>query len=113
MSATRHRVSRNTLMVVMTQWRRLHGGLALTLVLVLGLGCSPVETALPLSSAETADSLGSPALRAVPVPVSSSSSLGLNGTDGLGAFPTFMPPVALGTDTQECQLGTDPYSTCI
>ena len=100
-------------MVVMTQWRRVLGGLALALILGLGLGCSPTETTLPLSSAETADSLGGSALPAAPAPVAGSSSLGLNSTDGLGSFPTFMPPVALGTDTQECQLGTDPYSTCI
>ena len=100
-------------MVVMTKWRCLSGGLALILVLVTGLGCSPAETALPLSSAETADSLGGGSLATAPAPLAGSSSLGSDGTDGLGAFPTFMPPVALGTDTQECQLGTDPYSTCI
>jgi len=100
-------------MVVMTKRCSLLGGLALTLVLVTGVGCSPAETALPLSSAETADSLGGRSLEATPAPLAGSSSFGSDGTDGLGAFPTFMPPVALGTDTQECQLGTDPYSTCI
>ena len=100
-------------MVVMTQWRSLLGGLALSLVLVTGLGCTPAETALPLSSVETADSLGGGSSDSAPAPFVGTSSLESDGTDGLGAFPTFMPPVALGTDTQECQLGTDPYSTCI
>lgn len=98
-------------MVVKTCCSRLLGGLALCLVLLTGLGCSPADTALPLSSAETADTLGGRAVQSPTVP--GSSSLDLDTTDGLGSFPTFMPPVALGTDTQECYLGTDPYSTCI
>jgi len=100
-------------MVVMTQWRGLLGGIALTLVLILGLGCSPTETALPLSSGERADALGGQVLEAAPEPLAGSSSLGSDDTSGLGAFPAFLPPVAVGTDTQECHLGTDPYSTCI
>ena len=97
----------------MTRWRSLLAGTVLTLALVVGLGCSPAETALPLSSAESADALGSQALEAAPAPLAGSSSLGSDDTSGLGAFPAFLPPVAVGTDTQECHLGTDPYSTCI
>lgn len=100
-------------MVAMTQWRNLLGGIALALVLIVGSGCSPAETALPLSSAETTDSLGSQALESASAPLAGSSSLGSDDTSGLGAFPAFLPPVAVGTDTQECNLGTDPYSTCI
>ena len=95
-----------------TQWRSLLAGLVLALVLMTGLGCTPAETAMPLSSAETADSLGGGS-EARSAPPAESSAFEPDATDGLGAFPTFMPSVAQGTDTQECQLGTDPYSTCI
>lgn len=88
------------------------GGLALTLVLAVGSGCGPAETALPPSSSATADSLSQP-LGTASERLAGSSNLALDGTEGLGSFPAFMPPVALGADTQECQLGTDPYSTCI
>ncbi len=97
----------------MTHWRRTLAGLGLIFVLMTGIACSPAETALPLSSAETADSLGSGSVSAAPAPGTGSSGLGSDGTEGLGAFPAFLPPVAQGTDVQECQLGTDPYSTCI
>ena len=100
-------------MVVMNHWRSLLGGLALILVLATGVGCTPAENAMPLSSAETANALGGRSLEATPAPLAGSSALGSDATDGLGAFPTFMPPVAQGAQTQECQLGTDPYSTCI
>jgi hypothetical protein len=100
-------------MVVMTKRSGLFRGMALALFLIVGLGCSPADTALPLSSAEAADSLGGQALDALPAPLVGSSSLGLADSDGLGGFPAFLPPVAIGTDVQECQLGTDPYSTCI
>ena len=95
-----------------TQWRSLLVGSVLALVLLTGLGCTPAETSLPLSSTETADSLGGGA-EALPAPTAESSAFGPDATDGLGAFPTFMPSVAQGTVTQECQLGTDSYSTCI
>ena len=98
-------------MVAMTRWRSLFAGMVLTLI--VGLGCSPAETALPLSSVDSADALGSQATESAPVPLAGSSSLGSDDTSGLGAFPAFLPPVAVGTDTQECHLGTDPYSTCI
>ncbi len=32
---------------------------------------------------------------------------------GFGVFPAFVPPIGLGGNTQECELGSDPYSTCI
>jgi len=111
MNATKGPISRRSLMVVTTRWRGSLAGLALTLVFLMGLACSPADTALPLSSAETTDSLGSSSAEAAPF--AASSGPGSDDTSGLGAFPVFLPPVAVGTDTQECQLGTDPYSTCI
>jgi hypothetical protein len=100
-------------MVMTTQWRSLLCGLVLVLGLMAGLGCTRAETAMPLSSAETADSLGGGSSEASPAPLAGSSVFQSDATDGLGAFPTFMPSVAQGSDSQECQLGTDPYSTCI
>ena len=100
-------------MVVMTRWRSSLAGLVLALILVAGLACSPADTALPLSSAESAETLGGQPLETATERVAGSSSLGLSDAYGLGSFPAFMPPVAIGTDTQKCQLGTDPYSTCI
>ena len=91
MIATQRPLSRNSLMVAMTQWRSMLGGLILILVFFLGLGCSPAETALPLSSAETVE--------AAPVPLAGSSDLGVDESSGLGAFPAFLPPVAVGTDS--------------
>lgn len=113
MNATPNAAFRITVMVVMTQWCSVFGRLALILVLSTGLACAPADTAMPLSSTETTDSLVGGASEAVPAPLAGSSALASDGTAGLGAFPTFMPPVAQGTDAQECQLGTDPYSTCI
>lgn len=81
------------------------GVLALAGALVLGLSCTRAESTLPLAPSDSA--------AAAPLPLTGASSPGPGQAGGLGAFPAFMPPVAIGSDTQECQLGTDPYSTCI
>ena len=77
----------------------------LALVTTVGVSCSRADSSLPLSTSETVE--------VPPLPLTETSELGPDEGDSLGAFPTFMPPVAIGTETQECQLGTDPYSTCI
>ncbi len=80
----------------------------LIVILTLGWGCSRAREGLPLSTAESAET-------GVVTPTGpiGSTSLGFDETNNLGSFPAFMPPVAVGTETQECRLGTDPYSTCI
>ena len=100
-------------MVVMTQWRGLLAGLILILAFVPSLSCSPADSSLPLRAAESAEPIGTASVGDGSAPLVGSSSLGLGESGGLGSFPAFMPPVAVGTDTQECKLGTDPYSTCI
>lgn len=100
-------------MVVVTRWRSLLGGSVLAVVLLASLACSPADTGLPLRAAESAETAASTAVSQAPAPGVESSSFGPSDTSGLGSFPAFLPPVAVGTDTQECKLGTDPYSTCI
>ncbi len=100
-------------MVVVTRWRSLLGGPLLALALLTSLACSPADTNLPLRAAESVETSGSTAVSEAPAPLVESSSFGPSDASGLGSFPAFLPPVAVGTDTQECKLGTDPYSTCI
>ena len=45
--------------------------------------------------------------------VETSGSVFDDQTTGFGVFPAFVPPIGLGSDAQECELGSDPYSTCI
>ena len=106
-------VLRNSLMDAMTQRRGLLAGLILILALVPSLSCSPADSSLPLRAAKSTKSIGTSSVGDGSAPLAGSSSLGLGDSSGLGSFPAFMPPVAVGTDTQECKLGTDPYSTCI
>jgi hypothetical protein len=84
-------------------------GLALACVLTAGLACSRADSSFELKASES--------LEAAPLPLAGAADVGADlgpaDNDGLGAFPAFMPPLAAGTETQECQLGTDPYSTCI
>lgn len=103
--------NRNSLMVVMTKWRSLLGGLILVLALVTGMACSPADSGLPLRATESVGTSAEGGNGSAPLV--GTSSLGPSDTSGLGSFPAFLPPVAVGTDTQECKLGTDPYSTCI
>lgn len=84
-----------------------------TLIAAAGFwfGCERREVAAPI---EAADSL-TPALSSPAVQSSGteSSASGLRDLDSFSVFPAFMPPVAFGGDLQECELGSDPYSTCI
>jgi hypothetical protein len=97
----------------MTQWRGLCGGLLSIVALVGSLACSPADTSLSLRAAESAEARGISSTDEGSAPLVESSSFGPDDATGLGSFPAFLPPVAVGTDTQECKLGTDPYSTCI
>lgn len=100
-------------MVVMTRWRGLLAGVILILALLPGLSCSPADSSLPLRAVESGEPIRSLSADDGSVPLTDSSSLGPSELSGLGSFPAFLPPVAVGTDTQECKLGSDPYSTCI
>ena len=101
-------------MVVMTWWRSFLGSLVLALVLAAVLSCAPADSGLALRAADSTEAVASSvAPDEDVVPRVSSSSFALDESSGLGSFPAFMPPVAVGTDVQECNLGSDPYSTCI
>ena len=113
MNATQMGVMRKSLMVAMTQWRGLFAGLILILALMPSLSCLPADSGLPLIAAESAEPIESSSVANGSAPLVESSSFGPSDSSGLGSFPAFLPPVAVGTDTQECKLGTDPYSTCI
>ena len=89
----------------MTGRSRLLCALALAVVLTAGWSCTRADNSLPLGASDSVE--------AVPLPLAGVSEFGPDDGNALGAFPAFMPPVAIGSDTQECQLGTDPYSTCI
>jgi hypothetical protein len=97
----------------MTQWRGLCGGVLAIVALVASLACSPADTSLSLRAAESAEPRGVDSTDEGSPSLVESSSFGPDEATGLGSFPAFLPPVAVGTDTQECKLGTDPYSTCI
>ena len=102
----------------MTGSGRFFSGLALVLVLTTGLACARADSSLSLEARDSLEASPLPLTGEVGDPGSEVGSnlepdSGLADEGALGAFPAFMPPVAVGTETQECQLGTDPYSTCI
>lgn len=109
-------------------------------VLMAGLGCVATESGEPLRAAAPAagkDVAAEPSTAEEAGPVSPAGtqagvepavdpeaggappaapgfvSPGRDPVDGFSVFPAFMPPVSFGTETQDCRLGTDPYSTCI
>lgn len=84
-------------------------GIALTLSVLLSVGCAVPETGGSATAAEPNDG---PALQSASE-VDSSGSVFDDQPSGFGVFPAFVPPIGLGGDTQECELGNDPYSTCI
>ena len=98
----------------MTGRYRFLSGLALVFVLTAGLACSRADSTLSLEAAESLEAAPLSVARETERPnADPGPDLGPADEGPLGAFPAFMPPVAVGTETQECQLGTDPYSTCI
>ncbi len=99
----------------MARWARLSLGIVLALWLFSGVACTMPETAC---SASTAESTEQPPKQQEPEPkptidVGSSGSVFDDQSSGFGVFPAFVPPIGLGGKTQECELGSDPYSTCI
>lgn len=85
------------------------GGLALALLLILGVGCTGEETGIPASVLD----------KQVAAPVvehqasTPAQGGGGNALDDISVFPSFMPALGFSTDTSDCQLTDDPYSTCI
>jgi hypothetical protein len=87
-------------------------------------GCTMPDTACSATSVEPTDdetdgslaeSIAEPTEAA---PSSTATEFGSGSvfddqSSGFGVFPAFAPPIGLGGSTQECELGNDPYSTCI
>ena len=99
----------------MARWVRWSLGIVLALWLFTGVGCTMPDTAC---SATTAEPTEQPPKQEEPEPkpttnVGSSGSVFDDQSAGFGVFPAFVPPIGLGGNTQECELGSDPYSTCI
>jgi hypothetical protein len=87
------------------------GGSALALVLVLGVSCAGEETAIPTSVLE--NQVSSPVAEQQATAPAQPQSGGGNALDDISVFPSFMPALGFSTDTSDCQLTDDPYSTCI
>ena len=108
--ATDGHVLRSRIVLVMARCVHLSLGIVLTLSVLSGVGCTVPDTG---SSATAAEPNDGPVQR----PASESDSTGSVFDDqpsGFGVFPAFVPPIGLGGgDTQECELGNDPYSTCV
>lgn len=110
----------------MARWVRLSLGIVLTLAMLTSIGCTLPDTACSATSADPADAAEGAEQAADTVeqpesaiPPASTSDIGSSGSvfddqsSVFGAFPAFVPPLGLGSDTEECELGNDPYSTCI
>ena len=118
-----HAVLRSRL-VLMARWV-----LSLLVMVVLSVfsmaGCAMPDTACSATSVEPTDeeterSMVEPITEATETaPPSTATEFGSSGSvfddqsSGFGVFPAFAPPIGLGGSTQECELGNDPYSTCI
>lgn len=97
------------LVVMLNRWLKVSRGLLLALLLIVGTGCGGPDVADPVSAAESLVDAPSAQTAAS----SESNSFGFQESGEFSVFPAFMPPVAFGGDTEECQLSSDPYSTCI
>jgi hypothetical protein len=100
-------------MAVMKQHRKLFCALVLLSALLTGLACSRADSSPPLGAIGSGEATAGGESESTVEPLVEASGLGVGPSSGLGSFPAFMPPVAVGTDARECKLGTDPYSTCI
>ena len=90
---------------------RYAGGLALALLLILGVGCVGEETGIPASVLDK--QVAAPVVEhQASTPVQPPSGGG-NALDDISVFPSFMPALGFSTDTSDCQLTDDPYSACI
>jgi hypothetical protein len=107
--ATDGHVLRSRIVLVMARWFHSFLGIALALSVFLGVGCTVPDTG---SSATAAEPNDGPTPRPASE-VDSSGSVFDDQPSGFGVFPAFVPPIGLGGGTQECELGNDPYSTCV
>jgi len=87
------------------------GGLVLFLVLILGAGCAREETGIPASVLD--QQMSAPVVEQQASSPAQPQSGGGNALDDISVFPSFMPALGFTTDTSDCQLTDDPYSTCI
>ncbi len=87
------------------------GGLALILVLILGVGCAGEETGIPASVID--QQVATPVEDQQAAAPAQPQSGGGNALDDISVFPSFMPALGFSTDTSDCQLTDDPYSACI
>ncbi|MGB5161153.1 MAG: hypothetical protein WBP10_04625 [Thermoanaerobaculia bacterium] len=87
------------------------GGLALVLLLVLGLGCAGDETGIPASVLD--QQAATPVVEQQAATPAQPQGGGGNALDDISVFPSFMPALGFSTDTSDCQLTDDPYSACI
>jgi len=86
------------------------GGLALALLLLLGVACATEETGIPAS---VLDNQVTTPVAEQQATAPEHSQGGGNALDDISVFPSFMPALGFSTDTSDCQLTDDPYSTCI
>jgi len=87
------------------------GGLALTLLLILGVGCAGEETGIPASVLD--NQATAPVAEQQAATPAQPQGGGGNALDDISVFPSFMPALGFSTDTSDCQLTDDPYSACI
>ena len=87
------------------------GGLALLLLLTTGVGCVGEEAGLPASMLD--QQAATPAVEQQATAPVQPQGGGGNALDDISVFPSFMPALGFNTDTSDCQLTDDPYSTCI
>ena len=87
------------------------GGLALALLLISGAGCAGEETGIPASVLDS--QVSTPVVEQQANAPAQSQGGGGNALDDISVFPSFMPALGFTTDTSDCQLTDDPYSTCI
>ena len=98
----------------MARWVRLSLGIVLAVTLLVSFACSMPETACSATSAQPEEAPTEVAQpERAPEEIETSGSVFDDPTSGFGVFPAFVPPIGLGSDAQECELGNDPYSTCI
>ena len=93
----------------MAQSFRLLVGIVLVVSLFSSIACTVPETGGSATAAEPTE----PVEQFPRGDTSAPSSIFDDQPSGFGVFPAFVPPIGLGGDVQECELGNDPYSTCI
>jgi len=90
---------------------RYGGGLALALLLILGVACAAEETGIPASVLDS--QVTTPVAEQQATAPAQPQGGGGSALDDISVFPSFMPALGFTTDTSDCQLTDDPYSACI